>query len=285
MTDVPPTHEQTFVHASGGASIPALGLGTWQSTGDDGIQAVESALKAGYRHIDTAAAYRNEDQVGQGLRASGVPRGEIFVTTKVWYEKIGKADIRPAAEASLKRLGMDYVDLLLIHWPNPAYPLADTIAGLCAVRREGLAKHIGVSNFTVPLLEETMRLATEPVAANQCEYHPYLDQTPVLTACRDYGIAFASYSPLGRGKQLLQDPAIVAIAERHGKSPAQIVLRWHIQQPGVVTIPKSVTPSRIADNVAVFDFALSGEEMDAISALKRPDGRITDPSWSPKWDN
>lgn len=282
MTDAALVHQQPYVHANG-ASMPCIGLGTWQSSGDEGARAVAAALKMGYRHVDTAAAYGNEEQVGEALHASGVPRAEIFVTTKVWYDRIGKDDIRRGAEASLKRLGLEYVDLLLIHWPNPAYALADTMAGLSAARREGLARNIGVSNFTVALMDEAVRHATEPLATNQCEYHPYLDQTPVISACRAYGMAFTSYSPIGRGA-LLKDATIVRIAERHGRTPAQIVLRWHIQQPGVVAVPKSVTPARIAENFAVFDFELSGEDMDAIFALGRPDGRTLSPSWAPTWD-
>ncbi|GGC57786.1 aldo/keto reductase [Chelatococcus reniformis] len=282
MTDAALVHTQPYVHANG-AAIPCLGLGTWQSSGDEGARAVEAALRTGYRHVDTAAAYRNEEQVGAALRASGVPRGEIFLTTKVWYDRIGKDDVQRAAEASLKRLGLEYIDLLLIHWPNPDYTLADTMAGLSAVRREGLARNIGVSNFTVALMDEAVRHAAEPLATNQCEYHPYLDQTPVINACRAYGMAFTSYSPIGRGA-LLQDATIVRIAEQHGRTPAQIVLRWHIQQPGVVAVPKSVTPARIAENLAVFDFELGPAEMDAIFALRRRDGRTISPSWAPTWD-
>ena len=167
-----------------GAAIPALGLGTWQLRGDDCSAAVKTALEAGYRHIDTAAMYDNEEAVGAGLKASGISRDEVFVTTKVWYEDLAPADLRRSAEASLNRLGLSRVDLLLIHWPNARIPLAGSVRALCEVKRAGLARHVGVANFTVRLLDEAVAAADEPIAANQCEYHPYLDQRAVLSACK-----------------------------------------------------------------------------------------------------
>ena len=223
-----------------GAAIPALGLGTWQLRGDDCSAAVKTALAAGYRHIDTAAMYGNEEAVGAGLKASGISRDEVFVTTKVWYEDLAPADLRRSAEASLKRLGLSRVDLLLIHWPNAGIPLPGSIRALCGVKRAGLAHHVGVANFTVRLLDEAVAAADEPIAANQCEYHPYLDQRAVLSACRRHGVAFISYCPLGKA-QVLGEPAIQATATAHGRTPAQIVLRWHLQQ-GVAAIPKSGKP-------------------------------------------
>jgi len=272
----------SVVHANG-AAIPAIGLGTWQLRDEACVRAVGEALRGGYRHLDTAAMYGNEEAVGEGLRASGVPRDDVFVTTKVWYTDLAPGDLERSAEASLRRLGLDAVGLLLIHWPNPQTGLDGPIRALCEAKRRGLARHVGVSNFTVALLDEAVRLATEPLAVNQCEYHPYLDQTPVLDACRRHGLAFASYSPLGRGG-LLDDPVIREIAERHGRTPGQIVLRWHVQQPGVVAIPKSGTPERIARNLAVFDFTLSEEEMARVHGLARPDGRMVRVSWEPAWD-
>ncbi|MDJ1157243.1 aldo/keto reductase [Chelatococcus sp. SYSU_G07232] len=271
-----------FVHANG-AAIPAIGLGTWAARDEDCIQAVSWALEAGYRHIDTAAAYENEHAVGQALRASGLPRSDLFVTTKVWYTDIADGSLQKSAEASLRRLGLDHVDLLLIHWPNQAIPLRDSMRALCDAKRKGLTRHIGVSNFPVALLEEAVAVADEPLVANQCEYQPRLDQSKVLEACRRHGLAFTSYSPIGRG-ELLGEPAIRRIAEQHGRTPAQIVLRWHVQQPGVIAIPKSANRRRIAENIALFDFALSDEEMAAISSLARPDGRMIDPAWAPRWD-
>ncbi|MBS7698217.1 MULTISPECIES: aldo/keto reductase [unclassified Chelatococcus] len=270
------------VHANG-ANMPVLGLGTWQSRNDEASAAVEAALQNGYRHIDTAIAYDNEEAVGEGLRSAGVPRESIFITTKVPPEQIGSGALERATEASLKRLKLDYVDLVLIHWPNPSIPLKESMRALNAAKREGLARHIGVSNFPVALVEEAVHHSTEPLATNQCEYHPRLDQSAVLAACRRHGIAFTSYAPLGRTK-ILADPVIAAISERTERTPAQVVLRWHIQQPEVVAIPKSQSPDRIVENSRIFDFALDDDDMAAISALARPDGRLINPSWGPQWD-
>ncbi|MDF3062338.1 MAG: 2,5-didehydrogluconate reductase [Microvirga sp.] len=272
-----------MVVKANGAEIPAIGLGTWQLRGEEGAAAVKSALEAGYRHIDTAAMYGNEEAVGEGLRASGVARDEVFVTTKVWPEDLAPADLRRSAEASLKRLGLSQVDLLLIHWPNAAIPLAGTIRALCEAKRAGLSRHIGVANFTVRLLDEAVSLADEPIVANQCEYHPYLDQSLVRAECRKHGAAFVSYCPIGKA-QVLSEPAIQAIAKAHRRTPAQIVLRWQVQQPGVVAIPKSGDPQRQRENFSVFDFGLTDEEMAAICGLARPGGRMVTPAWSPHWD-
>jgi diketogulonate reductase-like aldo/keto reductase len=269
---------------AGGASIPSLGLGTWTLRGQDCAEAVAFALANGYRHIDTAAGYGNEEAVGEGIEASRVARADIFLTTKVGREEIDEGRLERSAEASLKRLNVDHVDLLLIHWPNASIPQKRSIAALCKAKRRGLAKHIGVSNFTVALLAEAVALADEPIVANQCEYHPRLDQSRVIEACRGHGVAFTSYCPLGQGGSLLSDPKIAATAKRHGKTPAQIVLRWHVQQPGVVAIPKSGNRRRIVENFGVFDFALSDEEVGSLSALAKPNGRIISPGWSPAWD-
>lgn len=271
------------VVAANGAAIPAIGLGTWAARGEACAQAVQWALEAGYRHLDTAAAYENEAAVGAGLRASGVPRGEIFVTTKVWYTDLAEGALQRSAEASLRRLGLDRVDLLLVHWPNPAIPLAETMRALCDAKRHGLTRHIGVSNFPTALLEEAVALADEPLVANQCEYHPRLDQAKVIAACRRHGLAFTSYCPIGRGEPLAER-TVTEIAARHRRTPAQVVLRWHVQQPGVVAIPKSIHRDRIAENIAVFDFTLTDEEMAAISRLARTQGRMIEPAWAPRWD-
>ncbi|MFO1149129.1 MAG: aldo/keto reductase [Alsobacter sp.] len=266
-----------------GAAIPALGLGTFRSTGETCVRAVAEGLRVGYRHIDTARMYGNEAEVGEGLRASGVKRDDVFVTTKVWWEDIAAGDLQRSAEGSLKRLGLDRVDLLLIHWPNPAVPLESSIGALCDARRRGLARHIGVSNHPVALLDRAVALASEPLVANQCEYHPTLDQTKVLAACRRQGMAFTSYSPLGKGADT-EHPVVARIAAAHGRTPAQVVLRWHVQQPGVVAIPKSSTPARIEENFGIWDFDLTEEEMTALSGLARPDGRMITPAFAPRWD-
>jgi len=233
--------------------------------------------------IDTAARYENEQAVGQALAACGVPRDDVFVTTKVWHTELRAVDFRCAAEASVARLGLDHVDLLLVHWPNPDVPLEETIGALNDAQRRGLTLHIGVSNFPVALLDRAVALSPLPLVANQCEYHPYLDQTKLLAACSRHGMALISHSPLGSGK-LLADPVIAEIARQHDKQPAQVILRWLIQQPGVAAIPKSSNPVRIRENLAVFDFELSAASMARIGALARADGRVSKPAWHPAWD-
>jgi diketogulonate reductase-like aldo/keto reductase len=272
----------TTVEANG-ARIPSLGLGTWRLSGEECSQAVQWALEAGYRHIDTAAMYENEAAVGAGLKASGFDRDTFFVTTKVWYTDIAPVDLERSAERSLRRLGLDRVDLLLVHWPNAAIPLAGTMKALASAKRRGLASHIGVSNFSAKLVDEAVALADEPLVANQCEYHPYLNQDRVRAACARHGLAFTSYCPLGKG-DLTRDGVIRSIAERHGKTPGQVVLRWHVQQPGTAAIPKSGNRGRIAENIGIYDFDLSEDEMRRISSLARSDGRMVSPGWAVELD-
>jgi diketogulonate reductase-like aldo/keto reductase len=266
-----------------GARIPAIGFGTWSLSGDECVAAVEAALASGYRHLDTAANYQNETEVGQGLRSSGLRRDDVFVTTKVWWTDIAAGNFERSAERSLERLGLDQVDLLLIHWPNPAVPLKESLAALCRMRAQGLTRHIGISNFTTGMIEEAVALATEPLAVNQVEYHPYLRQDRVMEACRRHGLAFTAYSPLGRAA-LLDDGTLQDLARAHGRTTSQIVLRWHVQQPGVIAIPRSRTAKHIAQNLNVFDFSLSDDEMRRISGLARPGGRFVDPPFAPAWD-
>ena len=267
-----------------GASIPVLGMGTWTLKGQACTELVSHALKVGYRHIDTAAAYDNEEAVGEGIRASGIKRDDIFLTTKVWWADIAGGDLERSAEASLKRLGVDRVDLLLIHWPNPAIDLAESVKALNRVRASGAARHIGVSNFPTALLAEAVRLSEAPLVANQVEYHPFLNQDRVYAACRDAGMAMVSYCPLARGGDLFSQPEVAGPAERYGKTPAQIVLRWHVQQEGVIAIPRTSNAGRLAENADIFDFSLSEEEMRSISALRQRGSRICDYDFSPVWD-
>lgn len=269
---------------AGGANIPAIGLGTWTFDDDAAARLVSEAINVGYRHIDTAAMYRNEAGVGEGLRFSGLPRSKVFLTTKVWYTDIAEGDLQRSVEGSLKRLDVDHVDLVLIHWPSPTLSLAESIGALNEVSDRGYTRHIGVSNFPVALLDEAVKLSKKPLVCNQVEYHPFLNQDPLLEACRAHGIALVSYCPLARGSELAAEPAIAAAAERLDRSPAQIVLRWHIQQIGVAAIPRSSRPERIAENLRVFDFSLSDEEMAAISALRSRGLRICDFAFSPNWD-
>ena len=266
-----------------GASIPAIGYGTWTLSGDSCVQAVGWALDAGYRHLDTARMYGNETEVGQAIKASGLAREDLFVTTKVWWTDIAPGALERSAEASLKRLGLDAVDLLLIHWPNSAVPVSDSTAALCRTKAQGLARHVGVSNYPSAMLDEAVRHATEPLVLNQVEYHPYLDQSTVKRACERHGMAMTAYSPLGRAA-VLKDPVLKDIAQMHKRSVSQVILRWHVQQPGVIAIPRSATRDHIVQNLDVFGFELSEDEMRRISALARPDGRVIEPEFAPTWD-
>jgi diketogulonate reductase-like aldo/keto reductase len=263
---------------------PALGLGTWTLKGRECSELVEHALGLGYRHLDTAASYDNEEAVGAGLRASGLGRDEVFVTTKVWWTDLAARDFRRSAEESLKKLGLKQLDLLLIHWPNPQIPLGEAVGALVKAKADGLTRHVGVSNFPTAQLAQAIELSDGALVANQVEYHPYLDQRKVYAACREAGLAMVSYCPLSRGGSLFEERAVRAAAEAHGKTPGQAVLRWHVQQEGVVAIPRTSRKERLAENAAIFDFALSNAEMQAISALRTRNHRICDYGFSPEWD-
>lgn len=271
------------VVTANGATIPAIGLGTWDLRGRTCERVVEAALGMGYRHIDTAAMYDNEAAVGNALRASDVPRDEIFLTTKVWHDCAGDGPLQRSLEASLRRLGLDFVDLVLMHWPDPGTPVAETMRALADVRRRGLARHIGVSNFTVDLLRAAVAHSSEPVTVNQVEYHPFLDQSAVLAECAGHGVALTAYSPLAKGR-VFDDPVLTEIGAAHGKNPGQVALRWLVQQPGVVAIPRSSRVERIAEFIAIDDFALSDADMRRISSLAHGSGRLVDYDFSPSWD-
>ena len=265
-----------------GAEMPAIGFGT--SSLGNCAEIVANALELGYRHIDTAWKYGTERGVGDGIRASRVPRGEIFLTTKVSHEYLRTDDFARSVEESLSNLRVDFVDLLLVHWPNPEIPLSEPIAALARAKRQGLARHIGVANFNIAQLDEAIRLCPEPLVTLQAEYHAHLDQAKLLEACRRRGLIFTAYCPLGRGR-LLRDPVLADIAARKGRPLAQIALRWLVQQGNIVPIPRSSNPKRMAENMNVFDFSLTEDEMKQISALKRPDGRIANPAGrAPAWD-
>jgi diketogulonate reductase-like aldo/keto reductase len=270
-----------------GARIPAIGLGTMTLKGEVCSAAVKTALELGYRHIDTAERYGNEAEVGdglaQGLRSAGLQRDDVFVTTKVYQDKLKTADFERSFEQSLAKLKLPYVDLLLIHWPNAAVPLAETMAALCRTRRDGRARHIGVANFTTALLQEAVQLASEPLVTNQIEVHPFLDQSKVLAACRQQGLAVTAYCPISRGK-VPGNPVLERIGKAHGRSAAQVALRFLVEQ-GIVPIPRTANPDHLAANLAVFDFTLSNAEMAEIGTLKRPDGRVVNPPHAPEWDN
>lgn len=267
-----------------GATIPVLGFGTWAISGEACVSAIEAALRIGYRHIDTAAGYRNEKEVGAAIRNSGVRRDEIFITTKVPPDSLEDSAFQRSVDRSLADLGLDQVDLLLIHWPSRTLPVATTIASLNKARARGATRHIGVSNFTVRLLGEAWAATDAPLVTNQCEFHPYLSQDKLIAACLEKGMFFTAFSPLGRAA-VLADPVIREIAARKGKSTSQVVLRWDVQQRGIVTIPKSANPAHIKANFEIFDFALTDAEMAAISHLGRGHRhRVANPASAPAWD-
>jgi diketogulonate reductase-like aldo/keto reductase len=255
--------------------MPVIGFGTSPLTGGMTADAVLTALKTGYRHIDTGRKYGTEGAVGEAIRKSGVPRQDIFLVTKVSHENLRPKDFAKSVDESLAALKVDYLDLLMIHWPNPAIPLSECMPALAKAKREGKARHIGVANFNIALLDEAVAVCPKPIVALQAEYHPYLDQTKLLAAARRHKLLFVAYCPLARGR-MFEDKVLGDLAKAHGRGIAQIALRWLIQQ-NVVAIPFSQNPQRIADNFNVFDFELSDDEMKRIAALKRPDGRIANP--------
>jgi 2,5-diketo-D-gluconate reductase B len=270
-----------FVEANG-ARIPAIGLGTWELRDRTCARIVEQALRLGYRHIDTAQVYDNEREVGEGVRASGVKRDEIFLTTKIWTTHFKPNDLERSAKESLARLRMTEVDLLLLHWPNAQVPLADTLGALARVKQQGLARHIGVSNFTVALIDEAVAACPEPLVCDQVEYHPYLDQTKVRDACARHGMAVVAYSPIAKGRTK-NDRALLRIGDRYRKTAAQVCLRWLVQQ-NVVAIPRTSKLERLSENFEIFDFELFEDDMKAISAMGSADGRLTNYGFAPNWD-
>jgi diketogulonate reductase-like aldo/keto reductase len=270
-----------FVEANG-AKIPAIGLGTWELRGRTCARLVEQAVRLGYRHIDTAQAYDNEREVGEGLRASGIRRDEMFVTTKVWTTHFAPNDLERSVKESLAKLHLSEVDLLLLHWPNSRVPLAETLGALARVKQLGMARHIGVSNFTVALIEEAVAACPEPLVCDQVEYHPYLDQTKVKEGCARHGMAVVAYSPIAKGR-IKSDRTLARIGQTHGKSAAQVCLRWLVQQ-NVAAIPRTSRIERLSENIDIFDFALSDDEMRLISRMGSSKGRLTDFGFAPKWD-
>jgi len=270
-----------FIEANG-ARIPAIGLGTWELRGKTCARLVEQALRLGYRHIDTAQAYDNEREVGEGLRGSGVKRDEIFITTKIWTTHFAPNDLERSAKESLVRLRLTEIDLLLLHWPNPQVPLSETLGALAHLKQMGLARHIGVSNFTVALIEEAVAASPEPLVCDQVEYHPYLDQTKVREACARHGMALVAYSPVAKGR-IKNDRALLRIGDRYRKTAAQVCLRWLVQQ-NVAAIPRTSKLERLSENIEIFDFELSDADMRAISDMGSAGRRLTDFAFAPKWD-
>jgi diketogulonate reductase-like aldo/keto reductase len=270
-----------------GARIPAIGLGTMTLKEQVCIDAIKTALRLGYRHLDTAERYGNEEWVGEGLRqglaAAGLKREDVFITTKVYWDKLAPGDFERSVEESLAKLKLSWVDLLLIHWNNPKVALTDSISALCAAKRKGQTRHIGVANFTTAMLDEAVKLASEPLVTNQIEVHPFLDQGKVLAACRKHGISVTAYCPLARGK-VPGNETLERLGKAHGKSASQVALRYLAQQ-GIIPIPRTANPDHLAADFAVFDFKLGDDEMAEIATLKRPDGRVVNPPHAPKWDS
>ena len=254
-----------------GLAIPLLGFGTWQLEPADARRMVAEALRIGYRHIDTAWIYHNEKAVGEGIRDSGVAREDIFLTTKIWVAHFEHDALLRQAEESQASLGTT-PDLLLLHWPKATPSFEETLGALNAAKDAGLTRSIGLSNFPSAVMAQAQNLSKAQIATNQVEYHPYLSQKTLIAAAHAAGTSITAWSPLAQGK-IADDPALIAIGEAHGKTPGQITLRWLIQQ-GVIAIPRTKTPARIAENFDVLDFNLSDAEMAAVFALARPDGRM-----------
>ena len=265
-----------------GATIPVLGLGTFQLPDDTAREITAAALSAGYRHIDTAQIYRNEEGVGTAIKNSGIARDEIFLTTKVWRESLSRKDFMPSVEESLRKLKTDYVDLLLIHWPNKEVPVAEYMEQLMEVQRKGYTRYIGVSNHTTALLDEVLATGAD-IITNQVEYHPLLDQTKLYNYLREKGITLTAYSPIAQGK-VLGNATLKSIAEKYDKNEAQISLRWLIQQEGVLAIPRTSKAERLSSNIDIFDFELTQEEVAQINQLRQQNTRVVNPSWAPAWD-
>ncbi|NVN10097.1 aldo/keto reductase [Nguyenibacter vanlangensis] len=267
-----------------GASIPALGFGVFRMSDAEVERIVPEALAVGFRHFDTAQIYANEAALGRALEKAGAKRDDLFLTTKVWIDNYSDGRFAASVNESLERLRVDQVDLLLIHWPGDKVPVARQIEMLDAVKVAGETKHIGVSNQTVTQMRESVLRSTAPIVTNQVEMHPYLDQSKLLTAARAAGIALTAYYAMADGK-VITDPAIHAIAARYGKTPAQIVLRWLVQQQGVIALSKTANIARVAENFAIFDFTLNAADMAVLRALAQPDGRIVSPvGLAPDWD-
>lgn len=270
----------TAVALNNGHKMPIFGLGTYRAQGPAAVEAVKAAIRAGYRHVDTAAFYCNEKEVGEAIRECGVPREEIFVTTKMWYTEHGYESARKAFNDSYKKLGLEYIDLYLIHWPgtsndskeNPK-TRAETWRALEEIYAEGKVKAIGVSNYTIRHLQEMMNFKVRP-AVNQVEFHPLLFQKDLMEFCNKNGVVLQAYSPLGKGK-LLTQPVVVEVAKKYSKSPAQILIRWGLQH-NVVEIPKSASEKRVSENADIFDFEISDEDMQKLNSLHC--------SWRCTWD-
>jgi diketogulonate reductase-like aldo/keto reductase len=265
-----------------GARIPQIGLGTMTLKGDVCVQAVETALQVGYRHLDTAEYYGNEVENGEGLRASGIARDKVFICTKVRQGDLMPDDFQRVIDQSLVKLQLPFVDLLLIHWNNPNIPFNLSVGALCKAKKDGKTKHVGVANFTTAMLDEAWAVTSEPLVCNQIEMHPFINQDKVLAACKTHGMAVVAYCPIARGKVPGAD-ALERIGAAHGKSAAQVSLRYLVQM-GVCAIPRTATPAHLAANLDVFDFVLSAAEIAELKALNAANMRVVNPPHAPVWD-
>jgi 2,5-diketo-D-gluconate reductase B len=264
-----------------GTRIPRLGFGTWELEGSEAEEGVRDALEIGYRHIDTARMYGNEREVGRALAASEVDRDDVWVTTKIWRDDLAPDRVRASAEASLRDLGLDAVDLLLIHWPNPDHSLQATLEAMLELKEQGRTRHIGVSNFPPALLQRALGLA--PILTDQVEYHPFLGQGELLAIAQAGGASLTAYSPLAHGKTA-KDKTLKQIGKAHDKTGPQVALRWLLDRPGVMALPRSSSHDNRLANFEVFDFELTEDERAQIDALPK-DARDVSPSWAPDWDD
>ncbi|MES1963867.1 aldo/keto reductase [Psychrobacter sp. AH5] len=275
------------IRTAGQANIPVLGLGTWQSTGQDCIDIVSKALQMGYEHIDTAQAYNNEQQVGEGIKQSGVARDKFFLTTKIFPDdmKFEPEKLMAAAKRSLENLDTDYVDLLLLHWPDDRVPLSETMPALCELQKQGLTRHIGVSNFNIANIIEAKKYADVPIVVNQVEFHPFIKQNSLQTFLNNHHILLEAYSPLARG-DVFDNDTIKQIADKHNITPAQVSLAWILSDKDRIAIPKTSNPDHLQGNLDAIKVELSADEIKKIATLARSDGRkIEHPDYSPKWDD
>jgi len=275
------------MRTAGKANIPVLGLGTWQSTGQDCVAVVKKALEMGYEHIDTAQAYDNEKEVGQGIKQSGVARDKFFLTTKIFPDdmKFQPEKLAEAAKRSLENLDTDYVDLLLLHWPDDRVPLSETIPALCELQKQGLTRHIGVSNFNIADIIEAEKYADVPIVVNQVEFHPFIKQNTLQTFLNNHHILLEAYSPLARG-DVFDNDIIKEIADKHNVTPAQISLAWILSDKHRVAIPKTSNTDHLQGNLDAIKVELSADELDKLGSLARSDGRkIEHPDYSPVWDD
>ena len=249
-----------------GVDVPALGLGTYQLRGQTCVDTVRTALELGYRHVDTAEFYDNQAAVGRGIAEADVDREDVFLTTKIWRSNLHREDALGSARESLDRLDLEYVDLLLIHWPDESVPVAETLGAMTDLREEGRVRNIGVSNFSVSQLREAVDVADAPILTNQVRYHPFTDQSDLLECCIDEDVLLTAYSPLAKGK-VAGDETLAAIGDRYGKTAAQVALRWLVQQDNVAAIPKASGTQHLRENLTVFDFELTDEEMARVFEL------------------